>query len=322
MGVVTDGLIAYWHYQQGFNGSTWENISPNANGSYNATMYNTSMRSDGVYFDGGSATYGRVYNPTILENFTFEICVKDEKLYNTTYVSSYVNDYNSARVGTGYLSGNNQVYADINTNDWGIYSYTPTNTVPMNAEFTVLVRVNYVSSTKSNMQIFINGNQVSSANGRYQKLYGDLFIGRRYYSNNVKDVLLGNIKFIRFYNRSLTDIEVLQNYQQGTSIGLDSLPQASEPRAIIISTTRNKISAQTNADRSDITFKFDTDVTGWKVKSGGTSHDSGLLADSGGATTKDTELTAIVDHTELYQEGQNKVNIYGLNDTGWTLYEN
>ncbi|QJT70413.1 hypothetical protein [Microcystis phage MaeS] len=44
--------------------------------------------------------------------------------------------------------------------------------------------------------------------------------------------------------------------------------------------------------------------------------------ESGGAVVAGAEITAQIDWTELYQEGDNRVNIYGQNTDGiWTPYE-
>jgi hypothetical protein len=94
------------------------------------------------------------------------------------------------------------------------------------------------------------------------------------------------------------------------------------PTVTIISVSHNKISGQEGINSSIITFKFDVDVSEWRVNVIGSSWDTGLLADSGGGiVTAGTEITAIVDWTELYQEGANRINIYGKNASGWTAYE-
>jgi hypothetical protein len=86
-------------------------------------------------------------------------------------------------------------------------------------------------------------------------------------------------------------------------------------------TADNTLSDETNMDRATITFKFDQDVTEWRVRTVGTDPETGILADSGGAVSAGTEITAEVDWTELYGEGQNRVNIYGKNASGqWTPY--
>jgi hypothetical protein len=88
-----------------------------------------------------------------------------------------------------------------------------------------------------------------------------------------------------------------------------------------ISMSKNKISRETSQDRTYIKFSFDKDVTEWCVRSNGTSYNTGLLADSGGAVTAGQEITAEIDYSELYQEGQNRINIYGNVNGVWTPYE-
>jgi hypothetical protein len=84
---------------------------------------------------------------------------------------------------------------------------------------------------------------------------------------------------------------------------------------------KSKISDEAGMDTSTITFAFDTDVTEWTVRVNGVDHTTGVVADSGGAVSSGTEIQAVVDWTELYQEGNNRVNIYGKTAGGlWTPY--
>lgn len=94
------------------------------------------------------------------------------------------------------------------------------------------------------------------------------------------------------------------------------------PTVTIISIDHYKISDETGINQSHIKFTFDQDVTQWTVNVLGVDETTGTVADSGGAVNANTEITAIIDWNELYQEGDNKVNIYGCNISGlWTPYE-
>lgn len=150
-----------------------------------------------------------------------------------------------------------------------------------------------------------------------------------------------------------------------------------QPKVIINSISRSKISDEPLVDRALIEFSFDTPVIEYKVNVLGVSPNTGFVADAG-ARTVDTEknktvdqtklmtvdeamfiqslqitlrtveqirtytvdqtklmtvdealriyntgtLTAEIDWTELYQEGSNRVNIYGRNiKNEWTPYE-
>lgn len=110
----------------------------------------------------------------------------------------------------------------------------------------------------------------------------------------------------------------------GIVFGTPSVPPqtpTAPPLPTVISVSRGKISDETGVNSAVIRFKFDTDVTQWSVNVMGVSSDTGTIADSGGNVTAGTEITASIEWNELYQEGQNKVNIYGLNSFGWTPYE-
>lgn len=98
-------------------------------------------------------------------------------------------------------------------------------------------------------------------------------------------------------------------------------PTTSLPIPTVTSVSRSIISDEVGANIVNIKFTFDIDVTSWSVNVMGVDQITGTIADSGGVVTAGVEITATIDWTELYQEGQNKVNIYGQNANGWTPYE-
>lgn len=121
----------------------------------------------------------------------------------------------------------------------------------------------------------------------------------------------------RIVNGNITEVG-------GIIFGIPSIPPQTPtvpPAPTIISVSRNKVSDEIGINSATIVFKFDTDVTQWSVNVMGVSSDTGTIADSGGSVLANTEITAIIDWIELYQEGQNRINIYGLNDFGWTPYQ-
>jgi hypothetical protein len=97
---------------------------------------------------------------------------------------------------------------------------------------------------------------------------------------------------------------------------------SSEPIVTIVSVSVTKISDETGKNACNVTFSFDQDIVEYTVNVLGTSHDSGTVADSAVSNvTANTEITAEIDYTELYQEGNDQVNIYGKNASGtWSSY--
>lgn len=117
------------------------------------------------------------------------------------------------------------------------------------------------------------------------------------------------------------------------------------PNVNIHSISNTKISDEQDYDKSVITFSFDVPVVEFTVNVLGTSYSSGKVAEKGSKTVDEMmkysvdemlsftvdssmsfssgeELSAEVDWTELYQEGDNRVNIYGRSlNNEWTLYE-
>jgi hypothetical protein len=95
---------------------------------------------------------------------------------------------------------------------------------------------------------------------------------------------------------------------------------SSPPTSTIVSVDRSKISDEVGMNQSIITIKFDTDVTQYVARLNGVDNTTGILVHSGGAVNANTNAQVIIDWNELTTEGSNRINIYGQNAYGWTLY--
>ena len=124
-----------------------------------------------------------------------------------------------------------------------------------------------------------------------------------------------------------------------------------EPRVTSISIDKPIISDEVGFDKGVITFTFDQDITAYSVRCNGVSFDTGIsvedylnqsqnilslsqytigelsqrtmssLTFTNPIIPKTTPITAEVDYTELYQEGENRINIYGQSVDGiWSNY--
>lgn len=116
------------------------------------------------------------------------------------------------------------------------------------------------------------------------------------------------------------------------------------PNPTIKNISRTKISDESGMQKSNVTFSFDVPVQAYTVNVIGVSWDTGMVADKGSRFISDIksqkvsdvklktvadirkiqgDIIAEIDWTELYQEGNNRVNIYGKDLNGsWTPYEN
>ena len=92
------------------------------------------------------------------------------------------------------------------------------------------------------------------------------------------------------------------------------------PKVIKLETNRPKISDEVGMNQSIITVRFDTDVKEYVARLNGSDATTGVLVHSGGAVKANTDAEIIVDWNELGSEGSNRINVYGLNDYGWTEY--
>lgn len=118
----------------------------------------------------------------------------------------------------------------------------------------------------------------------------------------------------------------------------------SQPIVTITNIDHITISNKTGKNQSHITFQFDVPVVEYVLRTNGTDQTTGILAEQKSFYVADlasltvsqsslktvdeirqinanTEIIAEVDNSELYQEGNNRINIYGLSTTGeWTPY--
>lgn len=106
-----------------------------------------------------------------------------------------------------------------------------------------------------------------------------------------------------------------------------------------------KISDEVGKNNSLVTFSFDEPIVEYKVNVLGVSPNTGKVVESGSRTvdemknytvdqmlnftvddarsiSPETDIIGEIDWTELYQEGENRINIYGRNlNNEWTPYE-
>lgn len=125
------------------------------------------------------------------------------------------------------------------------------------------------------------------------------------------------------YSYVIKTVDTVGNESVGSPITVTTSPTPiyTRPQVIVRGISRKRISDESNMDISVITFRFSEDVSEWVVRVNGVDHSTGFQADSGGMLAQGNYTNAEIDWTELYQEGVNRVNIYGRGMSGaWTPY--
>lgn len=119
----------------------------------------------------------------------------------------------------------------------------------------------------------------------------------------------------------------------------------SNPIINVVSVTRNKISDEVGMNTTIVTVEFDQDIQGYTVNVNGVSFSTGKVIEYVTKYIRDYTQLSIgslsnmtvaemrklshgdsieieIDNTELYEEGDNRVNIYGQSMSGnWTGYD-
>ncbi|UGO51055.1 concanavalin A-like lectin/glucanase [Bacillus phage vB_BanS_Nate] len=314
MAIITANLTHYYHYQSKCSAMGWENISPTSpSGVPIGTMNNIAFANGVPTFNGTSSTVDITGFTLANQNSEFTIdCIVQRVAGDASQLSHITKWYGTAERVTmntvgAFQAGRETVGMYYERGGGGTLS-SPEMTLGTNILHIVFT---FTASTK---KLYVNGQLVATdvrTTLPFSRANYNLYIGCNYY-NGKNTFFKGNIYSVRGYTKALTDAEVLQNYNNGLDIGMGS----SAPIASIVSSTRTKISKISGAEKALVTFKFDKDVQEYKVMVGGSDYQTGILADSGGAKTANTNIVAEIDYTELSVEGLNRVIIYGQGTDG------
>jgi hypothetical protein len=328
MGIVTNGLVGYWHYQQGINGSTWDNISPNTEGNYNGQIAGAVLNSNGLYFDGiddyvqvpkiNKTDLGNIVEMEMIVNLPLNAPTDVSKtLFGTVDIDMQTF---SQKAFFGAIGGQGTSVALIDQ-QFTVPAFPKNTTMQLNIN---------LNKNTGESSFYLNGNLLKTHINKNARLIlltpSDTIIRFfQYYSTmvtpNADSLLKGTLISAKMYNKVLTSSERTQNINNGVEIGLGSTP-VSPPKVTITNQNKYVISQKDGFSFSTVTFKFDKDITEWKIKLLGTSHDTGTLINFGSATLDNSEIEAIIDYNDLLQEGQYRFNIYGKDSDGnWTPYE-
>lgn len=101
-----------------------------------------------------------------------------------------------------------------------------------------------------------------------------------------------------------------------------SLSINSTPNITIVSYSFSAISDEVECNKCIVVFKSDVNITQWEARADGNGVGQGILVGSGNSLSANTEHSFDIDWNELTNgDKQYKINIYGLNENGWSLYE-
>ena len=82
-----------------------------------------------------------------------------------------------------------------------------------------------------------------------------------------------------------------------------------------------RISSVANKDVCTVKFQSDIAISQWEARAGGSGAGSGILVDSGGAVSASVEVTfTILDEELTGGDNAYRINIYGMNPSGWSAY--
>lgn len=324
--IITDGLVGYWHYKEGVQGNTWNNIAPDTKGRYNGQIVGATLQNNGMYFDGVDDVVTVREFDIVSEHTTIDILFRPETPPSTNaYVFGLSQmDKLALATSTRRLTYRNNATGILITNDntfnWGetfLYTFRQGG-----------VNGGTVQQYKDSLDVSRSTLVNSSSNISFFRVRGDLnlYFGMVYDTGGWWHTwrYKGTILAIRVYNRTLSEEEIYQNYTVGNEVGLpneDPTSPTTPPQINITSVSSFKLSNNQGMNSSLVSFKFDQDVDQYRLSTLGVSHDTGnIIVDEVGVIQKEVEVIQAIYYSDLYQEGENRINIYGKNSAGWTPY--
>jgi hypothetical protein len=214
--IVTSGLVlsldAANRKSYPGTGTTWSNLSGN---NINFTTFNSPTFNNnncGYFTWNGSSTYATAPESSLFntETFTIECWARTSNLNQNGFL------FEKGNVNTQYalfFEQNNNLKLRTNTVTSGIADLSINTSTYLTSNVWFLVTASYNYGIK---RIYFNGSYVSTqtvsggfttnANGMSIGVYGGYNGSRGYYYS-------GDISNLKFYNRVLTDDEILQNYR-------------------------------------------------------------------------------------------------------------
>ena len=266
MGIVKNGLTAYWHASQGVSGTKWSNIAPGNLGKRDMTLLNGAVtKPEGIYFNGTGAyasTKDNGYVPT--NTLTVESIVTVHKINPTTIrdlvflapLDSYTESVTPVLVWfdvsmiiletkPGFYAGG----SNLETGNPDVLPYT----VPIATNLHLQMTINYTSQSA---KLYVNGKLAGSLkSGTPPSTNTDLMMAQALSQGGGGEM---TVKSARIYNRILSDAELTQNYQTGDAVGLEDTPPPVVGRSVPISASTGVASIVSGSLRAGVKLRAST----------------------------------------------------------------
>jgi hypothetical protein len=222
--IARNGLVMYLDasspndFFSSRSATTWRDISGNG---FNATLTNgptfNSANGGSIVFDGSNDYAVTSTRVNVSNRFTVNAWIKLN--YTTPQPTNFANrvilisNCYTYAAGKGFLisaSGNNGSDFWISLGSDQKYAVSTTGYIYANTFFMMTAVVN---AGDSNIKLYYNGNEVSYStrtDGNISLAY-DVSNTQIGYRSNA-DIMNGNMYMMQIYNRALSDVEVLQNF--------------------------------------------------------------------------------------------------------------
>lgn len=215
-GIITDGLVGYWHAKQGISGTTWKNIAPLTVGNYDGTISgNPVLQSNGLFFDGVDDKVVIPSFPGLDNNFTYQILTGFSRIDRTNqYVFSW---YNGSSLYSRFgKDANDRTFFNISQGSGPILDPLTYPVADVQNVYTFVMDGNarLHSSYIDNNLIAYNGNTLYAFTGKMTfGAYSDGTTTNLFYFR-------GTILAILLYNRPLIKSELTYNLGGIPNVGL------------------------------------------------------------------------------------------------------
>ena len=191
--MITNGLIGYWHYNQGVNGTTWNNIAPDTIGLYNGTLYGVDLSPEGMRFL--DADYVDISSLPSLTQYTVELVLSVDDVGNVENYFFYTRTSNYSKYLYLYTETKEIKY---NSNNTGMTS-APKRLTVNNQFYTITF-----AHDGRDFYYYLNGTRFTYGGPSPLPFEAIVHIGGGYNFDGV-------VKSVKIYNRALAASEITQN---------------------------------------------------------------------------------------------------------------
>jgi hypothetical protein len=211
--VIQSGLVAYYHFQRK-SGATLLNLAPSYS-EYPLSLNSSTVNvSDGITLTT-TGTPPNMTTPSVtFLDYTIEVSFRIIDLSIATQTIVY---FHNTSDGTKVF----KIWYDQATKKFkiwnkGIYTVITSNNLLTDTNWHTIQIINNSTTFK----LFFDGVLIQTQASSVSSFIPSMCVLGSYFDSAYRERMNGNVKFLRYYNRALSDVEVDYNFKMGNVVGM------------------------------------------------------------------------------------------------------